>query len=87
MEEELRAMKLQQIEKMIQNNIDFQLFVNKKKDKLSKSSILEYLDTTFNGLDTFLNIYFDFVSFLSPEQFQEFEKYREKKHNPNRLPS
>jgi len=81
MNEELRIMKIQHIQEMIKNNLEFHSFVKSNHDKLPKTSILEYLDTKFSGLDTFLTIYLDFVEFLSPDEFVKFEKFRDEKHS------
>lgn len=75
---ELRELKLKQISRMIDDNLQFRDFIKNAANKFDKTKILDFLDTKFLGLDTFLNIYFDFVNFISPEQFEAFERYRTK---------
>jgi hypothetical protein len=76
---ELKALKLESIKRMIDNNLDMQERIRKNLT-FSRLQIMEFFDSKFMQHDTILNVYLDFVEFLSPKQFVEFEQFRDNKY-------
>jgi len=78
---ELKTMKLLAINKMIANNLEMQEYINKNKNVLTRSQLADFFNSKFMQHDTILNVYADFVEYLTPESFVDFEKFRDLKYN------
>jgi len=73
-------MKLIAIRKMLENNFQMQEYINKNKNELTRSQLVDLFNSKFMQHDTILNVYFDFVEYLSPENFCDYEKFRDLKY-------